>query len=1050
MPTPGSQASPTGSASQSMPPPVPAHSRRQLSNRLSLQTNFGYRELLVMSTGDRQSVLRTTKVRTTLKGDNSWIQRRKDTEEEEEQKPWIAEVRASRVNGAFSDTPPETTPTQPEPEPKLGTDSPKAPASGYLIRGVFTKTDTKPTSPKSTNGYSGTSVFNKKSSEGYKKIAPHTVRPSLESTAGETDPAVSKEEQERRTEAASNVLKSSAARQRSYVLSAAKKYEIPPEKPDSSDPPVISFVAKRVVISDDEDSDSAAKPPAAPAPPNPPAQPAPKQSAEMSVDGLALPVAPLQKKVPSATPEPTPRTNAEPTPKKSGNALDALSDTLMSSTPAPTSVSKPVAEVIPPAPEAKKAPSTAPEPKTEPTPKPSATEPVTPAVPVAKEAPSTAPEPKPKAEPTPKASVTEPVAPQKVPAATPEPQPKAEPTPKTSAATPTTPAAPATQKAPTAAPEIKQEPVPKQSVTEPLPAAQKAPSTTPAPKQEQTPKQSVTEPSAQVPPVDPVAAEKKAPAATPEVIKQPTPKPSVTEPVPAAPVQQKAPSTTPVPKAEPTPKPSVTEPVPAPPVAQKAPSTTPEPKPKTEPAPKPSVTEPVPAPSTTPEPKPKTEPAPKPSVTEPVPAAPAALKTPSTTPEPKPKTEPTPKKSVAEPVPAAPVPLTTPEPKPKTEPTPKARVDPKLVKKTNDLNDDDLLGLTQSAPQKPVNPVPTTTDLLSGADSSLPKTEKTKKSLDLLADDVIPFNTNPDKSSTETVNITTTKTETITQNSSLPQSQKTQEPLDLLVFDLHTKNDKPDADKTQSKFDRTKTVTRPKEELLSSADPFDPIPIVSECTKSPVELFDPLLSDSGNLPADALSSLAKDVIPIDTDITSLSGDTSKKPSDSSVPGANQRSSDNVSPWDRWTSPILNTTTENREADPQPMETSYTPYTRRVDRSALEPKSLDNDIKKGIVYVKEYVNTPELPTYNSSDVDYVTSTSSNYAYSSPSSTNMTACTYCGGLVGNDAKITIEHLNISCHPECFKCGICSKPMGDFLHSMFLHRGTVHCESCYANVL
>ncbi|KAL6479991.1 hypothetical protein MHYP_G00110240 [Metynnis hypsauchen] len=1163
-----------------MPPPVPAHFRRQLPNsffgcvfskpRLSLQTNFGYRELPVMSTGDRQSVLRTTKVRNTLKGDNSWIQRRKDDEEEEEQKPWIAEVRASRVNGAFSDTPPETTPTQPEPEPKPSTDSPKAPASGYLIRGVFTKTDTKPTSLKSTNGYSGTSGFNKKPSEGYKKIAPHTVRPSLESTAGETDPAVNKEEQERRTEAASNVLKSSAARQRSYVLSAAKKYESPPEKPDSSDPPVISFVAKRVVISDDEDSDPAAKPPAAPAPPNPLAQLAPKQSVEMSVDGPALPVAPVRKKMPSTTPEPTPRTKAEPTPKQSSNALDALSDTLMSSTPAPTSVSKPVAEVTPPAPEAKKAPSTAPEPKTEPAPKPSAIEPVTPAVPVAKEAPFTAPEPKPKAEPTPKPSVTEPVTPQKVPATTPEPQPKAEPTPKTSAAAPTTPAAPVTQKAPTAAPEIKQEPVPKQSVTEPVPAAQKALSTTPAPKQEQTPKQIVPEPSAQVIPVASVAAEKKSPAATPEAIIQPTPKPSVTEPVPAAPVQQKAPSTTPVPKAEPTPKPSVTEPVPAAPVAQKAPSTTPEPKPKTEPAPKSSVTEPVPAApveqkapftapepkpktepapkssvtepvpatSTTPEPKLKTEPAPKPSVTETVPAAPAAQKTPSTTPEVKPKTEPTPKKSVAEPVPAAPAPPTTPESKPKTEPTPKAsvtepvpaapvaqkapsttpepkpktepalkssvsaptapaapgaqkaplttsepktkteptpkaRVDPKPVEKTNDLNDDDLLGLTQSAPQKPVNPVPTTTNLLSGADSSLPKTEKTKKPLDLLADDIIPFDTNRDKQSTdktttkiettqtvvqskgpkssaETVTITTTKTETVTQNSSLPQSQKTQESVDLLVFDLHTKKDKLDADKTQSKFERTKTVTWPKEELLSSADPFDPIPIVSECTKSPVELFDPLLSDSENLPADALSSLAKDVIPIDTDFTSLSSDTSKEPSDSSVPSANQRSSDNVSPWDRWTSPILNTTMENREADLQPMETSYTPYTRRVDRSALEPKSLDSDIKKGIVYVKEYVNTPGLPTYNSSDLDYVTSTSSSYAYSSPSSTNMTACTYCGGLVGNDAKITIEHLNISCHPECFKCGICSKPMGDFLHSMFLHRGTVHCESCYANVL
>ncbi len=35
--------------------------------------------------------------------------------------------------------------------------------------------------------------------------------------------------------------------------------------------------------------------------------------------------------------------------------------------------------------------------------------------------------------------------------------------------------------------------------------------------------------------------------------------------------------------------------------------------------------------------------------------------------------------------------------------------------------------------------------------------------------------------------------------------------------------------------------------------------------------------------------------------------------------------------------------------------------------------------------------------------------------------MTLCTYCGEMVGNDAKITIEHMNISCHPSCFKVTI-----------------------------
>lgn len=44
---------------------------------------------LCVSEGDKASVFRTTKVRTKLKGDGSWLQRRSETEEEEEEvKPW--------------------------------------------------------------------------------------------------------------------------------------------------------------------------------------------------------------------------------------------------------------------------------------------------------------------------------------------------------------------------------------------------------------------------------------------------------------------------------------------------------------------------------------------------------------------------------------------------------------------------------------------------------------------------------------------------------------------------------------------------------------------------------------------------------------------------------------------------------------------------------------------------------------------------------------------------------------------------------------------------
>ncbi|KAG5852202.1 hypothetical protein ANANG_G00059900 [Anguilla anguilla] len=185
-----------------------------------------------MSKGDRQSVLRTTKVRTALKGDNSWIQRRAEAQAEQEEKPWLAEVRGTRTNGDSDESSSVSPPTSPVAAPAATppsptSTSPKPPSAGYLIRGVFTKTDTKkPTSSLPYNGSSPSSTFTpKKPSDSYKKIAPHSVRTASESSAP-AETTLSSEEQDKRAEAASSVLRTSAAKQRSYVLSAAKKYEV--------------------------------------------------------------------------------------------------------------------------------------------------------------------------------------------------------------------------------------------------------------------------------------------------------------------------------------------------------------------------------------------------------------------------------------------------------------------------------------------------------------------------------------------------------------------------------------------------------------------------------------------------------------------------------------------------------------------------------------------------------------------------------------------------------------------------------------------------------
>ncbi|KAM3827470.1 zinc finger protein 185 isoform 2-T2 [Vipera latastei] len=112
--------------------------------------------------------------------------------------------------------------------------------------------------------------------------------------------------------------------------------------------------------------------------------------------------------------------------------------------------------------------------------------------------------------------------------------------------------------------------------------------------------------------------------------------------------------------------------------------------------------------------------------------------------------------------------------------------------------------------------------------------------------------------------------------------------------------------------------------------------------------------------------------------------------------------------------------------------------------------------KGLLFVKESIKSMELsssPRYNSrslvdlSELENPSHSSSSYLNSTPSKRSLEdICTYCGRVIRNCAKISIENLNISCHEYCFKCGICHKPMGDLLDQIFIHRDIVHCNKCY----
>ncbi|XP_035859475.1 zinc finger protein 185 isoform X11 [Sander lucioperca] len=460
----------------------------------------------------------------------------------------------------------------------------------------------------------------------------------------------------------------------------------------------------------------------------------------------------------------------------------------------------------------------------------------------------------------------------------------------------------------------------------------------------------------------------------------------------------------------------------------------------------------------------------------------------------------------------APVPAVTgitvkaePEIAPKLSPEPRSNVD------TLTTLSDTLIsfGTSSTSPEKTAEPVPPSPgrwsqDLLGGLDSkSTPA--KTSSSLDLLANDVIPIKTEA-RSSTETVTITT-KTVIITDKSEVDSADPWSSHLKTTVtesssadpfdpYPIGTTSSNSSSDLLKPLADISINSVSPT--YMKNKDPSPKTNISSNALESLADNVIPI--STGSTRPSSQRSWAR------TWETSTPQQANTEESEEDVPGGQtvdqqtiitfeRKSKENASPWDRWTSPTVYTVTTTRgeedegeeeqeeeeeespedtqtetvttittireiHSNPQPAMDRYETYSRVVieeeDRRVQTPEP---EAKKGFVYVKEYVNATELSLHNARDAidgvsDYLTSSFASSSYSSPSfyssGTLSSACTFCGEPVDGDAKITIEHLNINCHPTCFKCGVCSKPMGDLLDSMFLHGGKVHCERCYSKAL
>ncbi|XP_035990863.1 zinc finger protein 185 isoform X2 [Fundulus heteroclitus] len=956
--------------------------------------------------GDRASVFRTTKVRTKLRGDGSWLQHRDEPEPEpqEEEKPWLEEVRARRLNGAPIETSPVSSPVKSTPPPVTSDTESKPATPGYLIRGVFTKLEARPSSPSSPyNGSSKPTVFTKKPSEAYKKIAPHIVRNTSESPEGQLSP----EEQEKRTMVATSVLKTKSAR-RSYVLSAAKIYD---SKETPSDTPLVSsnpsFVAKRVEIADDGEIAVTPTPAStvAPSPAVPPTSAAPAPAAEprtevnttveLSDEAAASP--PVNPSSAGAAAEPV---KEEPLPQSVAAKEQLQDEKTKSNDPtvagsvkvAPTEpqlqAETPMVKVLPPL-------------KTSPAQKSAGSESPAPAYTVPR------PVPAPRLAPF----TATPYSRTPVPTKTlreitvktepePEPQHEAEAAPEEEAESGPQ---PTEEQEPVLQDEAESEPEP-EPTEEQEPELEDEAESEPEPTEEQEPEledeaESETEPTEeQEPELEDEAESESTKEQEPELEDEAE---SETEPT-----EEQEPELEDEAESE----------------------STKEQEPELEDD-SDSDSE-IKAESLLPLGCPVIDPPQRVIKVVPHPVADVIPYTDSYRSEESELAEeeggsaesPTPEDSVEE------------EPAPALE--------------DGEPTTGDLLGFSDGPEEEPAEPVPPSPgrwsqDLLSGLGSES-SPAKTSGTLDLLAHDVVVANT----------------------------------------------------------------------EARSSADPFDPYPIGSASHNSPSDLLEPVadvsinslttpeeeeeeksLDSEVNSPSSDLSSRPWTVT---WEVPQLTNTEESQEAETEDQAADQRtvimfekkSTESSSPWDRWTSPTVYTvSTTTKEGDeeeeeekveeeespedtekvtvittvrevlnePEPAVDRLASYSSAVVEEERRVPTPEPETKKPFVYVKEYVNAAEMSSLNPRDTfhrsdDFASSYS--YSYNSPSSyirvTESSSCTYCGKQVGNNAKITIEHLNIDCHPECFKCDMCSRPMGDLLHNMFLHNKKVHCESCYAAVI
>nr|XP_033699452.1 sciellin isoform X2 [Tursiops truncatus] len=141
------------------------------------------------------------------------------------------------------------------------------------------------------------------------------------------------------------------------------------------------------------------------------------------------------------------------------------------------------------------------------------------------------------------------------------------------------------------------------------------------------------------------------------------------------------------------------------------------------------------------------------------------------------------------------------------------------------------------------------------------------------------------------------------------------------------------------------------------------------------------------------------------------------------------------------------------------EALISPSSRTTAYSYEAPKMLSSNAetrhagpKDTVVYTRTYAENSKSPKDRYQESISGKYIQTIYSTSDRSVIEMDMCTYCRKPLGTEAKMILNELQICCHSTCFKCEICKQPLENLQagDSVWIYKQTIHCESCYSQVV